>query len=336
MYQRIKRFIRHAIIGRQDIVSALQRYSGDALSQLVALRRDVVGNVQKIAEIQSGVSTLQGESGEALSQLVALRREVAAMKDGEIDYQLLMLQQQQLAQLTELEPDFRPIYEACRRFTMTSVERLYSLYHCISYISRAAVPGHLAECGVWRGGSCMVMAYGLLRQSDRERKIYLFDTYEGHPRPNAEKDVDLWGNHATDEWQRRQNEGQEWSAASFAEVRKNLLSTGYPANQLVFIKGMVEETVPANQPDALALLRLDTDWYDSTKAALNNLYPRLSPGGVLIVDDYGHYRGQREAVDEYFRSIGETPLLQPVDYSCRVMVKPSREASCAHDADHVG
>jgi hypothetical protein len=181
----------------------------------------------------------------------------------------------------------------------------------------------------------MMMAYGLLKQSDKGRKIYLFDTYEGHPRPNAEKDVDLWGNQAADEWRQRQDEGRGWGAAPLPQVRKNLLSTGYPADQLVFIKGMVEDTIPANQPDALALLRLDTDWYDSTKAAINYLYPKLSPGGVLIIDDYGHYRGQREAVDEYFRSIGEMPLLQPVDYSCRVMVKPWREASGSHDADRV-
>jgi hypothetical protein len=84
---------------------------------------------------------------------------------------------------------------------------------------------------------------------------------------------------------------------------------------------MVEDTIPKNVPDSLAILRLDTDWYESTKVALVHFYPRLVSGGVMIVDDYGHYRGQRQAVDEYLRELGESPLLHRVDYSCRVMVK---------------
>jgi hypothetical protein len=287
-----------------------------------------MGALQKqLAETKGGVSNLQAESGEVLSHIVALRKEVAALKENEIDYQLLMLQQQQLAQLTDLEPDFRSVYEACRRFTMTSVERLYNLYNCVEYISRSAIPGDLSECGVWRGGSCMLMAHGLMRRRDRDRRIYLFDTYEGHPRPNPDLDVDLWGNRAFDEWQRRKDSDSEWGAVSVDEVRGNLLSTGYPADRLVFVKGMVEETIPTNQPDRLALLRLDTDWHDSTATALRHLYPRLSDGGVLIIDDYGHYRGQRQAVDEYFASIGEKPLLHRIDYSCRVMTKRSGKGS---------
>jgi hypothetical protein len=85
---------------------------------------------------------------------------------------------------------------------------------------------------------------------------------------------------------------------------------------------MVEETLAHELPDRLALLRLDTDWYESTRVALARLYPRLSPGGVLIIDDYGHYRGQRQAVDEYFDATAERPLLHRIDYSCRVAVKP--------------
>jgi len=106
-----------------------------------------------------------------------------------------------------------------------------------------------------------------------------------------------------------------------AETQANVRSTGYPADRLMFVKGMVEATVAQNTPARLALLRLDTDWYESTRLALQHLYPKLVPGGVLIIDDYGHYQGQRQAVDAYLREIGCTPLLHRIDYSCRVMVK---------------
>jgi hypothetical protein len=152
----------------------------------------------------------------------------------------------------------------------------------------------------------------------------MFDTFTGHPQPDAERDIDLWGNRAIDEWWRHQADGtaDEWGGASLEQVQANLASTGYPESRLRFVKGMVEKTVPDNLPKALALLRLDTDWYESTKVALRHLYPRLVSGGVLIIDDYGHYKGQRQAVDEYFRDVGQRPLLHRIDYSCRIMVKP--------------
>jgi hypothetical protein len=105
------------------------------------------------------------------------------------------------------------------------------------------------------------------------------------------------------------------------EVRAALLSTGYPAERVHLVEGRVEDTLPAAAPDAIALLRLDTDWYAGTKHELETLYPRLSPGGVLILDDYGHYEGARRAVDEYFADAGGRPLLSRIDYTGRVGVK---------------
>jgi O-methyltransferase len=242
------------------------------------------------------------------------------------DYQLVMIHQNLLAKFKDLEPDFVVPYERCRAFTMTSIERLYSLHRTVEYLGTAGIAGDLAECGVWRGGSCMLMALGLIRAQDTSRRIYMYDTFAGHPPPDAEKDVDLWGNRGIDDWRQQKEAGTlaEWGAASLGEVRDNLLSTGYPEDRLIFVEGMVETTLPASAPEKLALLRLDSDWYESTRAALHHLYPRLADGGVLIVDDYGHYRGQRKAVDEYFAEIGERPLLHRIDYSCRVMVKRSR------------
>ena len=101
-----------------------------------------------------------------------------------------------------------------------------------------------------------------------------------------------------------------------------LYETGYPEEKIHFVQGRVEETIPASAPDSISLLRLDTDWYESTKHELVHLFPRLSPSGVIIIDDYGHWKGCRKAVDEYFDT-GDHPqlLLNRVDYSCRIAVK---------------
>ena len=278
------------------------------------------------AAIQRERSLQEKDTQVAALTAAAIQREKLLQEKGKTDYQILMIHQNLLVEFKDIEPDFLALYERCKPFTMTSLERLYSLHKCVEYIAAAGIAGDLAECGVWRGGSCMLMALGLIRADDTGRHIYMYDTFEGHPRPDPDKDVDLWGNRGIDEWRRQEEAGTlgEWGVASLAEVRGNLLSTGYPAERLIFVQGMVETTVPGNTPANLALLRLDTDWYDSTRVALRHLYPKLVQGGVLIIDDYGHYRGQRQAVDEYFAEIGEKPLLHRIDYSCRVIVRPSK------------
>ena len=294
-------------------------------AEVAALTEAVIEWTQAARERSDRVVHLEAEV--AALTAAAIQREKLLQEKGKTDYQILMIHQNLLVEFKDIEPDFLALYERCKPFTMTSLERLYSLHKCAEYIAAAGIAGDLAECGVWRGGSCMLMALGLIRAGDTGRHIYMYDTFEGHPRPDPDKDVDLWGNRGIDEWRRQEEAGTlgEWGVASLAEVRGNLLSTGYPAERLIFVQGMVETTVPGNTPAKLALLRLDTDWYESTRVALQHLYPKLAEGGVLIIDDYGHYRGQRQAVDEYFAEIGEKPLLHRIDYSCRVMVKRSRK-----------
>ena len=294
-------------------------------AEVAALTEAVIERTQAARERSDRVVHLEAEV--AALTAAAIQREKLLQEKGKTDYQILMIHQNLLVEFKDIEPDFLALYERCKPFTMTSLERLYSLHKCAEYIAAAGIAGDLAECGVWRGGSCMLMALGLIRAGDTGRHIYMYDTFEGHPRPDPDKDVDLWGNRGIDEWRRQEEAGTlgEWGVASLAEVRGNLLSTGYPAERLIFVQGMVETTVPGNTPENLALLRLDTDWYESTRVALQHLYPKLAEGGVLIIDDYGHYRGQRQAVDEYFAEIGEKPLLHRIDYSCRVMVKRSRK-----------
>ena len=112
-----------------------------------------------------------------------------------------------------------------------------------------------------------------------------------------------------------------WSFSPIEETRRNVLSTGYSPDRVHFVKGPVEQTIPANAPETIALLRLDTDFYESTRHELIHLFPRLVPGGVLIIDDYGHWEGARQAVDEYFKENKIRMLLNRVDYTGRIGVK---------------
>lgn len=248
-------------------------------------------------------------------------KELQKLKDKPQDYQLLMAQQSLMAGLEDLDPGFHSLVEFVKPYTMTSIERLYDLYKTVEYLVKAKVPGDFLECGVWRGGSMMLVAKTLVVLGDTSRKLYLFDTYEGHPKPDAELDVDLWGNRAVNEWinYRKTDETSDWAFVSIDEVRSNMEKTGYPMDKVELVKGMVEKTAPTHPIHELALARLDTDWYESARVGLATFWPRLAQGGVLIIDDYGHYQGQRKVVDEYFAA--NPVLLHRVDYSCRTVVK---------------
>jgi O-methyltransferase len=209
-----------------------------------------------------------------------------------------------------------------RRHTMTSPARLEALVNAVAHIVSSRKPGALVECGVWRGGSMMAVALTLLRLGDTDRDLYLFDTYSGMTEPTAD-DVDspYDGFSLSRMWERRRRGDMSWIGVPLDSVRAAMASTGYPAERVHFVEGPVEETLPAAAPREIALLRLDTDWYASTRREMEQLYPRLVAGGVLVLDDYGHYPGARRAVDEYLAAHGEHLLLQRVDYTGRVAVK---------------
>jgi O-methyltransferase len=222
-----------------------------------------------------------------------------------------------------MEPEFLELYGRCAEFTMTSVERMYALYKATEHVVKAGVPGDLVECGVWRGGSSMLSALALQRLGDEERTIYLYDTFEGMSEPD-ERDVSFRGDVATGKWQRlKVGEVNEWCYSPLEEVEANMLSTGIDRDRLRFVKGKVEDTLPATMPERISLLRLDTDWYESTYHELRHLFPLLSTGGVLIVDDYGHWEGAREATDRYLAEVDAPILLNRVDYTGRVGVRVS-------------
>ena len=224
--------------------------------------------------------------------------------------------------LSDLENEFYTIWKEVHTYTMTSVERGYSLFKAVEYIVKNKIPGNLVECGVWKGGSCMLIAKALKLFGDSDRKIYLYDTYEGMPKPTKEDVISWNGRSVLEKWEEdksgiKDNFGS-W-AVGLEEVKDNVLSTGYPEDLFVFVPGDVALTLKDKKPDKISLLRLDTDWYASTVEELETLYPLLSNRGVLIIDDYGHFDGARKAVDEYFENI--PILLNRIDYTGRIGVK---------------
>jgi O-methyltransferase len=168
----------------------------------------------------------------------------------------------------------------------------------------------------------MAIALTLIEEGVKDRDLYLFDTFEGMPAP-GEKDIDLWGEPALEKFSKMKisDVSSTWVNASLENVKQAMALTGYPMERIHFIKGLVEVTIPGKAPESIALLRLDTDWYQSTIHELTNLYPRLSQKGILIVDDYGHFKGAREAVDAYFHKNKMSPLLHRIDYTGRLIIK---------------
>lgn len=222
----------------------------------------------------------------------------------------------------DIDPGAAVIVRRCGPYTMTSPERLYALIESVRYISRCAVPGDIVECGVWRGGSMMAAALTLLERNDATRDLYLFDTYAGMTAPGS-RDVSVDGHAARDLLGARRisEDDPVWAYATLDRVKAAMHETGYDAARMRFVRGPVEETIPGAAPERIALLRLDTDWYESTRHELRSLYPRLSRGGVLIIDDYGHWKGARQAVDEYLAETGAKLLLNRIDYTGRIAVK---------------
>ncbi len=223
----------------------------------------------------------------------------------------------------DFEPKALAVVNQVRPYTMTSNARIYSVYKSVEYLVKHNISGAIVECGVWRGGSSMAAALTLLEQGETDREMFLFDTYEGMSAP-TEKDISRTGDLAQGKWEDSQTqEGvNTWCYASVEDVQANMETTGYPMDKVHLIKGMVEDTIPSQSPQGdIALLRLDTDWYESTKHELEHLFPRLVVGGVLIIDDYGDWQGARDAVDEYIAKHNLKILLNRVDGTGRVAIK---------------
>ncbi len=225
--------------------------------------------------------------------------------------------------LDNYESDFLTLQALCQQFTMTSIERLYAVHQAVNYIIDHEIPGDFVECGVWRGGASMMTALSLKARGVTDRHLYLYDTFAGMTEPEA-VDASYMGEDASETWRKSERDGYNaWCYGALDDVRENMGRTGYPAPMITYVKGPVEETIPGTIPEEIALLRLDTDWYSSTRHELDHLYPRLSPLGVLVLDDYGYWVGARKAVDEYMAEHGIPLLLTRSDHTGRMAVKPA-------------
>lgn len=209
---------------------------------------------------------------------------------------------------------------------MTSPERILALCNAVEHLSRNGIDGDFVECGVWRGGSMAAAAKTLMLHAATDRRLWMYDTFDGMSEP-SELDVDFQGQTAQQlmDHQDRSDAKSVWCCSPLEQVKLTMLQTGYPVEQICFVEGMVEQTLPVNVPEKIALLRLDTDWYESTRCELEYLFPRLVPGGVLIIDDYGHWEGCRRAVDEYFEKNQIAMLLNRIDYTGRIGVHCPRK-----------
>lgn len=147
----------------------------------------------------------------------------------------------------------------------------------------------------------MAIALALNLVNDQTREIYLYDTFSGMTELGDKDICSLTGVSVQEKYQASKifNDLSYWSYAPIEELKRNVYSTGYPTHLFKFVQERVEDTIPGIVPENIALLRLDTDLYESTKHESEHLYPLLAKDGVLIIDDYEHYEGAKIAVDEY-------------------------------------
>jgi O-methyltransferase len=224
----------------------------------------------------------------------------------------------------DFSPEDIALCEEVAPYTMTSAEAIVTLSAAVRHLVNTDTAGAFVECGVWKGGSMMAVARTLCNLRRTDAHLYLFDTFEGMTAP-TKHDVSRSGRPAQallDEDQHVDN-SLIWARAPMEAVQAAMALIPYPADHLHFEKGPVETTLPDAAPREIALLRLDTDWYESTRHELEHLYPRLVPGGVLIIDDYGWWGGARKATDEFFQGRADVPFLMRVDDSGRRMaIKP--------------
>ena len=202
-------------------------------------------------------------------------------------------------------------------FTMTSVERIGALYDSLEYIRANNIQGDFVECGVWKGGNILGIMEYLAFHKMTDRKVFLYDTFEGMT-PPEDIDKDLNGRKAESILE------DVMCISPIDEVKETIERSSFPMVNVTLVVGDVCKTLDsANHlhKNNLALLRLDTDWYASTKKEMEVLYPKLNFGGVLIVDDYGHWKGSKTAVDEYFEGQGISPQIEQIDYTGIKIIK---------------
>ena len=201
------------------------------------------------------------------------------------------------------------------QYTMTSDVKIFSLIKAFEYVNKFKIPGDFVECGIYSGGNLMLLKK-LIKKYKLKKKIYGYDTFSGMTNPSIH-DIKIDKTNGIKKHSKKNN----WYGYSLDKVKKNFKEVNLSLKNIKFIKGKVEETlkIKKNLPNKISILRLDTDFYESTKAELNYLYPLLSKGGVIIIDDYGSWLGSKKAVDEYF--LKKKYWMNFIDHSARMIIK---------------
>jgi O-methyltransferase len=210
-----------------------------------------------------------------------------------------------------------------KKYTMTSIPRLINTLKACRYVVENGISGDFVECGVWRGGNG-ILAKSIFERLGSDKKVWMFDTFAGMTQPTLYDVKATTQVHAEAKFKKNQKANHnEWCYASLEDVKKNCLESGIDLHDVNFIEGDICNTLinEENIPQQISVLRLDTDWYESTKIELETLYPQLSRNGVLIIDDYGSWEGARRAVDEYFESKNYKPLFNVTDFTGRSAIK---------------
>lgn len=223
----------------------------------------------------------------------------------------------------EISDSERAMILACLPHSMASPQRLLATLLACKYVVANAIPGHFVECGVWEGGNS-ILARMVFNSLGDSREVFLFDTFAGMTEP-SDLDVERsTGKFALETFDKLRNgQRNDWCFASVEVVKRNALRLLGSLSGMKLVVGDVGLSLreASNVPSAISVLRLDTDWYDSTKIELETLYPKLARGGVLMIDDYGHWNGARKAVDEFFQGTSPRPFLAAIDYTGRIGTK---------------
>ena len=230
-------------------------------------------------------------------------------------------------QFPEYTDDELRLIEISKKNTMTSYQKLNFLLRSIEHVYNNKIDGDFVECGVWKGGNIILFKNMMNKLNMQNKKIYAFDTYEGMTKP-SDIDVDLRfkqekAKDVMDISPKDYNIHNIHSYYPIEKVKKNIIDNCKDLENIKFIKGDVLKTllISDNIPEKISILRLDTDWYESTKIELEILFPKLVNNGILIIDDYGDYKGCKKAVDEYFRD--KKFNIFKIDEGGRMLIKSS-------------
>jgi hypothetical protein len=214
-----------------------------------------------------------------------------------------------------VEQEFRDLYAKYYNYTMVPWHGLYTTYKAAHHVIKAGISGDIVECGVWKGGCTAIMMEVFKNAGQGGRQFWLYDTFEGMTTP-SDSDVHFAGNkNAVKLFSDKKKKGEKWSFSPLEECKQTIKLSDYPSENIKFIKGDVLETLPNEKPQSIALLRLDTDWYESTLAEMEHLYPLIRKGGVFISDDYGAWKGSYDAIHEYLKLNNINNLFMHIDTS---------------------